>query len=81
MRPKKRANILLVENRQGAVIGLRQLDGEPVDLSVNHTLIAKGEELVGKEKYDIRIVEVVSRQERVKSFNWYSSTYYYLPGP
>ena len=30
--------------------------------------IAKGEVVVEKEKYGIRIVEVVSRKERVKSF-------------
>jgi flagellar motor switch protein FliN/FliY len=40
-----------------------------VDLLVNNTLIAKGEVLVEKEKYGIRIVEVVSRKERVKSLN------------
>ena len=34
---------------------------------VKETLIAKGEVVVEKEKYGIRIVEVVSRTERVKS--------------
>lgn len=52
----------------GAVVELAQIDGEPVDLLVNETLIAKGEVVVDKEKYGIRIVEVVSRKERVKSF-------------
>lgn len=53
---------------QGAVVDLVQLEGEPVDLLVNETLIAKGEVVVEKEKYGIRIVEVVSRMERVNSF-------------
>ncbi len=53
---------------QGAVVDLVQLEGEPVDLLVNDTLIAKGEVVVEKEKYGIRIVEVVSRMERVNSF-------------
>lgn len=53
---------------QGAVVELAQIEGEPVDLLVNETLIAKGEVVVDKEKYGIRIVEVVSRKERVKSF-------------
>lgn len=52
----------------GSVVELTQLEGEPVDLLVNETLIAKGEVVVDKEKYGIRIVEVVSRKERVKSF-------------
>ena len=53
---------------QGAVVDLVQLEDEPVDLLVNDTLIAKGEVVVEKEKYGIRIVEVVSRMERVNSF-------------
>ncbi len=67
-RTKKRVHELL-KTGSGSVIGLNQLEGEPVDLLVNNTLIAKGEVLVEKEKYGIRIVEVVSRKERVKSLN------------
>ena len=65
-RTKKRVQELL-KMGQGSVVGLAQLEGEPVDLLVNDTLIAKGEVMVEKEKYGIRIVEVVSRTERVKS--------------
>ena len=67
-RTEKRVHELL-KTGSGSVIGLHQLEGEPVNLLVNNMLIAKGEVLVGKEKYGIRIVEVVSRMERVKSFN------------
>ena len=52
---------------QGSVVDLVQLEGEPLDLFVNDTLIAKGEAVVEREKYGIRIVEVVSRMERLKS--------------
>lgn len=52
----------------GSVVELVQLEGEPVDILINETLIAKGEVVVEKEKYGIRIVEIVSRRERVKSF-------------
>jgi flagellar motor switch protein FliN/FliY len=52
---------------RGSVVDLVQLEGEPLDLFVNDTLIAKGEAVVDKEKYGIRIVEVVSRMERLKS--------------
>ena len=65
-RTKKRLNHLLKMGK-GAVIELAQIEGEPVNLLVKDTLIAKGEVLVEKEKYGIRIVEVVSRKERVKS--------------
>lgn len=57
----------LLKMGQGSVMELVQLDGEPVDLLVNDTLVAKGEVLVEKEKYGIRIVEIVSRKERFKS--------------
>jgi flagellar motor switch protein FliN len=67
-RTRKRVHELL-QTTGGSVIGLNQLEGEPVDLLINDTLIAKGEVLVENEKYGIRIVEVVSRMERVKSLN------------
>ncbi len=57
----------LLKMGHGSVVGLSQLEGEPVDLLVNDTLVAKGEVQVEKEKYGIRIVEVVSRMARVKS--------------
>ena len=51
----------------GSVVELDQLEGEPVDILINQTLIAKGHVVVEKEKYGIRISEVVSRRERLKS--------------
>lgn len=51
----------------GAVVELAQVEGDPVDIMVNHTLIAKGVVVVEKEKYGIRVSEVVSRKERFKS--------------
>ena len=65
-RARKRMNDLMKLGR-GSVVELVQLEGEPVDLLVNDTLIAKGEVLVEREKYGIRIVEVVSRMERLAS--------------
>ena len=65
-RTKKRVNDLLKLGK-GSVVELAQLDGEPVDLLVNETLVAKGQVMVEKEKYGIRIVEVVSRKKRLAS--------------
>ena len=43
----------LLKMGHGSVVGLSQLEGEPVDLLVNETLVAKGEVQVEKEKYGI----------------------------
>ena len=52
----------------GSVVKLEQLEGEPVDILINQTLIARGEVVVEKEKYGIRINQIVSRKERINSF-------------
>jgi flagellar motor switch protein FliN len=51
--------------RTGSVIELDKLAGEPVDVSVNGTLIARGEVVVVDEKFGVRIIEVVSRARRM----------------
>ncbi len=65
-RTRKKINDLL-RIQDGSVVALRQLDGEPVDILVNKTLIARGEVVVEKEKYGIRIKEIVSRRDRLNS--------------
>jgi len=51
---------------QGSVINLTQLDGEPINIMANNNLIAKGELVVVKEKYGVRIKEIVSRVDRIR---------------
>jgi flagellar motor switch protein FliN/FliY len=51
--------------RTGSVIELDKLAGEPVDVSVNGTLIARGEVVVVDEKLGVRITEVVSKARRL----------------
>jgi flagellar motor switch protein FliN len=51
--------------RTGSVIELDKLAGEPVDVSVNGTLIARGEVVVVDEKFGVRITEVVSKARRL----------------
>ena len=53
--------------RNGSVIELDKLAGEPVDVSVNGTLIARGEVVVVDEKFGVRITEVVSKAKRLAS--------------
>lgn len=41
--------------------------GEPADIYVNRKLMAKGEVVVVNEKFGIKLTEIISPQERVKS--------------
>ena len=53
--------------RNGSDIELDRLAGEPADILVNGTLIAKGEVVVVDEKFGVRVIEVVSRAKRIAS--------------
>jgi flagellar motor switch protein FliN/FliY len=61
----KIAEILALRN--GSVIELDRLAGEPTDILINGTLIARGEVVVVDEKFGVRIIEVVSRAKRIAS--------------
>ncbi|HUX42258.1 MAG TPA: flagellar motor switch protein FliN [Rectinemataceae bacterium] len=50
---------------EGTIIELDKLAGEPVDILVNHKLIAKGEVVVIDENFGVRVTEIVSQIERV----------------
>jgi flagellar motor switch protein FliN/FliY len=50
---------------EGTIIELDKLAGEPVDILVNHKLIAKGEVVVIDENFGVRVTEIVSPQERL----------------
>ncbi len=51
---------------EGTIIELDKLAGEPVDILVNHKLIAKGEVVVIDENFGVRVTEIVSPMERMK---------------
>jgi flagellar motor switch protein FliN len=53
----------------GSALKLVKLEGEPVDILANDTLIARGEVVVQNEKYGIRITEITNRIQRVRSFS------------
>ena len=57
----------LLELGPGSAVALSTLEGEPVDILADNTLIAKGVVLVKNEKYGIRITEITSRMDRIKS--------------
>ena len=52
---------------EGTIIELDKLAGEPVDILVNHKLIAKGEVVVIDENFGVRVTEIVSPMERMAS--------------
>ena len=56
----------LLKLNQGSVVELDRLAGEPMDVTVNGTLVAHGEVVVVNEKFGIRLTDVISATERVK---------------
>ncbi len=57
----------LLQLNPGSVVKLERMAGEPMDIMVNGCLIAKGEVVTVGEKFGVRIAEVVSPEERIKS--------------
>jgi flagellar motor switch protein FliN len=57
----------LLKLAPGSAIKLTTLDGDRVDILANDTLIARGEVVVQKEKYGIRVTEIASRTKRSQS--------------
>ena len=51
----------------GSVIEIDRLVDEPIDLLVNDRLVARGEVVTIDEKFALRITEIASREERIKS--------------
>ncbi len=51
---------------EGTIVELDKLAGEPVDVLVNHNLIAKGEVVVIDENFGVRVTEIVSSIDRIK---------------
>jgi flagellar motor switch protein FliN/FliY len=54
---------------EGTIIELDKLAGEPVDILVNHKLIAKGEVVVIDENFGVRVTEIVSPLERMNDMS------------
>jgi len=59
----------LLELEPGSAVTLSKLEGEPVDILANDKLIARGEVVLQNKKYGIRITEITSRMNRIKSLN------------
>jgi flagellar motor switch protein FliN len=59
----------LLNLEPGSTVSLSKLEGEPVDILANDQLIARGEVVLQHKKYGIRITEITSRMDRIKSLN------------
>ncbi|MCF6289656.1 MAG: flagellar motor switch protein FliN [Desulfobacterales bacterium] len=56
----------LLQMREGSVVELDKLAGDPLDVYVNSRLIAKGEAVLVNDKFGIRLTDVVSPSERIE---------------
>jgi flagellar motor switch protein FliN len=56
----------LLQLKQGSVLELDQVVGQPLDVMVNGTLIAQGEVVQVNDKYGIRMLDIISQSERIK---------------
>lgn len=56
----------ILQLNQGAVVELTKLAGEPLDIFVNSKLVARGEAVVVNEKFGVRLLDIVSPNERVE---------------
>jgi flagellar motor switch protein FliN/FliY len=57
----------LLQLGQGSVVELNKPVGEPVEIYINEKLIARGEVVVVDEKFGIRVTDIISPIDRVKS--------------
>ncbi len=57
----------ILELAPGSIVELDRMAGEPVDLVVNEKVVARGEVVVVDENFGIRIVSLVSPEDRIKS--------------
>ena len=57
----------LLQLGQGSIIELTKLVGDPLEILVNDKLVARGEVVVVNEKFGVRLTDIVTPMERVKS--------------
>lgn len=56
----------VLQLNQGAVVELTKLAGEPLDVFANSKLVARGEAVVVNDKFGVRLIDIVSPNERVE---------------
>ncbi len=59
----------LLDLNQGSIVELDRLAGEPLDVLVNGTLIAKGEVVLVEDKFGVYLTDVVEKEQRTGIMN------------
>ena len=57
----------LLQLGQGSIVELNKLAGEPLEIYINRKLVARGEVVVVNEKFGVRLTDIISPLERVRS--------------
>ncbi len=57
----------LLQLGQGSIVELNKLAGEPLEIFINRKLVARGEVVVVNEKFGVRLTDIISPMERVRS--------------
>jgi flagellar motor switch protein FliN len=57
----------LLQLGQGSIVELNKLAGEPLEVYINRKLIARGEVVVVNEKFGVRLTDIITPMDRVKS--------------
>ncbi|MEN3039733.1 MAG: flagellar motor switch protein FliN, partial [Candidatus Kryptonium sp.] len=58
----------LLQLAPGSVVELEQSVESPVDIKVNGKLVAKGEIVIVEDRFGVRIIDIIGREERIKKF-------------
>jgi len=56
----------LLQLGQGSVVELSKMAGEPMEILVNDQLVARGEVVVSNDRFGVRLIDIVSPQERIE---------------
>lgn len=59
----------LLQLGQGSIVELNKLAGEPLEVYINRKLIARGEVVVVNEKFGVRLTDIITPMDRVKSLS------------
>jgi flagellar motor switch protein FliN/FliY len=57
----------LLRLNEGSVVELERLAGDPLDILINNTKIAKGEVVMIGERFGVRFGEIVDPEKRMES--------------
>lgn len=57
----------LLRLNEGSVVELDRLAGDPLDIRINGTMVAKGEVVMVGERFGVRVGEIVDPEKRMES--------------